>query len=88
MFAEGKPYTSELNRLGAKIDAWRMIVKKKLSKNMSSRAIKRAALDNAVLHTRDLTLKECIESPLELIFLQIKITLKRYLLKNMMQNIA
>ena len=42
--AGGKPYTPELNRLGRQIDAWRMIVKKKLGCNISTRKIKRAAL--------------------------------------------
>ena len=58
--AGGKPYTPELNRLGRQIDAWRMIVKKKLGCNISTRKIKRAALTHDIPHISTLTLEDCI----------------------------
>ena len=58
--AGGKPYTPELNRLGRKIDAWRMIVKKKLGRNISTRKIKRAALAHDIPHISSLTLADCV----------------------------
>ena len=60
IFVGGKPYTPELNRLGRKIYAWRMIVKKKLGYNISSQKIKRAALAHDIPHFKTLSLQECI----------------------------
>lgn len=44
IFAGGRAYTPHLNKLGKQVDAWRMIVKQKLGRHISSTKIKRAAI--------------------------------------------
>ena len=59
IFAGGKPYTPELNRLGRQIDTWRMIIKKKLGRNISTRRIKRAAMAHGIPNPQDIPLEAC-----------------------------
>ena len=58
--AGGRPYTPELNRLGHIVDTWRLIVKKKLGRNISTRTISRAALAHNLPYYKNMTLQECI----------------------------
>ena len=39
IFVGGKPYKTKLNKLGRIIDTWRMIIKKKLGRHISSKQI-------------------------------------------------
>ena len=61
IFVGGKPYTPELNRLGRLIDVWRMIVKKKMGYNISSRKIKRAAIAHGIPNHNTLSLQDCMK---------------------------
>ena len=61
IFAGGKPYTPQLNKLGRVIDAWRLMVKKKLGCHISSKTLKRAAIANGIPHHNTLSLQHCLQ---------------------------
>lgn len=59
--AGGKPYTPHLNQLGRTIDVWRLIVKKKMGRNISTKKVTRAACSLGIPNPRDLSLQRCIK---------------------------